>query len=345
MNVFADAGLYSAAAPPEQMAPAAVRDERRQPAAFSAPPARQQPPPAEEEEGANDYDSDEATTLGSLEFGLHYDQESNSLHCSILKAKGLKPMDSNGLADPYVKLHLLPGANKSTKLRTKTLRNTRNPLWNETLTYHGLTEEDLQRKTLRLSVCDEDKFGHNEFIGETRVALKKLKLNQKKVFNVCLERVVPTGKEGGEHEERGRILISLMYSSQSNNLIVGIVRCVHLAAMDANGYSDPYVKICLKPDMGKKGKCKTQIKKRTLNPEFNEEFSYDIKHSELAKKTLDISVWDYDIGKSNDYIGGCQLGITAKGERLKHWYECLKNKDKKIERWHTLYIENHVASD
>lgn len=34
-----------------------------------------------------------------------------------------------------------------------------------------------------------------------------------------------------------------------------------------------------------------------------QEFSYDIKHSELAKKTLDISVWDYDIGKSNDYIG------------------------------------------
>ena len=43
----------------------------------------------------------------------------------------------------------------------------------------------------RLSVCDEDKFGHNEFIGETRVALKKLKINQKKNFNVCLERVAP----------------------------------------------------------------------------------------------------------------------------------------------------------
>uniref|UniRef100_A0A3Q2NVF5 C2 domain-containing protein n=1 Tax=Fundulus heteroclitus TaxID=8078 RepID=A0A3Q2NVF5_FUNHE len=55
-------------------------------------------------------------------------------------------MDSNGLADPYVKLHLLPGSNK---LRTKTLRNTRNPVWNETLTYHGLTDEDMQRKTLR----------------------------------------------------------------------------------------------------------------------------------------------------------------------------------------------------
>lgn len=43
----------------------------------------------------------------------------------------------------------------------------------------------------RLSVSDEDKFGHNEFIGETRVALKKVKFNQKKNFNVCLERVIP----------------------------------------------------------------------------------------------------------------------------------------------------------
>lgn len=38
---------------------------------------------------------------------------------------------------------------QSNKLRTKTLRNTRNPNWNETLVYHGLTDEDMQRKTLR----------------------------------------------------------------------------------------------------------------------------------------------------------------------------------------------------
>ncbi|XP_048092612.1 rabphilin-3A-like [Alosa alosa] len=348
----------------EQTAPPAVREERRQPAAFNPPPARQPQPRQEEaDDDANDYDSDEGTTLGALEFSLLYEQENNSLHCNIIRGKGLKPMDSNGLADPYVKLHLLPGASKATKLRTKTLRNTRNPNWNETLVYHGLTEDDLQRKTLRLSVCDEDKFGHNEFIGETRVPLKKLKMNQKKNFNICLERVIATkrtataggargialyedepGKDG-EVEERGRILISLMYSTQLGRLIVGVVRCVHLAAMDANGYSDPFVKIFLKPDMGKKAKQKTQIKKKTLNPEFNEEFSYEIKHAELAKKTLGISVWDYDIGKSNDYIGGCQLGITAKGEQLKHWYECLKNKDKKIERWHTLLNANHDTSD
>ncbi|XP_054450046.1 rabphilin-3A isoform X2 [Pteronotus mesoamericanus] len=373
-----DPGHPGATAPPreERTGGVAAREDRagHPPGPYSqasaaapqpvATPARQPPPPEEDEEEANSYDSDEATTLGALEFSLLYDQDNSSLHCTIIKAKGLKPMDSNGLADPYVKLHLLPGASKSNKLRTKTLRNTRNPVWNETLVYHGITDEDMQRKTLRISVCDEDKFGHNEFIGETRFSLKKLKPNQRKNFNICLERVIPMKRAGttgsargmalyeeeqveriGDIEERGKILVSLMYSTQQGGLIVGIIRCVHLAAMDANGYSDPFVKLWLKPDMGKKAKHKTQIKKKTLNPEFNEEFFYDIKHSDLAKKSLDISVWDYDIGKSNDYIGGCQLGISAKGERLKHWYECLKNKDKKIERWHQLQNENHVSSD
>ena len=34
-----------------------------------------------------------------------------------------------------------------------------------------------------------------------------------------------------------------------------------------------------------------------------QEFTYDIKHNELAKKTLEITVWDKDIGKANDFIG------------------------------------------
>uniref|UniRef100_A0A3Q0SGY4 C2 domain-containing protein n=1 Tax=Amphilophus citrinellus TaxID=61819 RepID=A0A3Q0SGY4_AMPCI len=228
------------------------------PANNPAPPTR--PPPDRTVEEDNDYDSDDATTLGCLEFSLLYEQENHALHCCIVKAKGLKPMDSNGLADPYVKLHLLPGASKSNKLRTKTLKNTLNPVWNETLVYYGITDEEMSRKTLRLSVSDEDKFGHNEFIGETRVALKKLKFNEKKNFSVCLERVIPVKKavggsirgmalyeddlkEGENSEERGRILVSLMYNSQLSRLIVGVVRCAHLAAMDSNGYSDPFVKV------------------------------------------------------------------------------------------------------
>lgn len=49
--------------------------------------------------------------------------------------------------------------------------------------------------------------------------------------------------EGEDSEERGRILVSLLYNSQQGRLIVGVVRCAHLAAMDSNGYSDPFVKV------------------------------------------------------------------------------------------------------
>ncbi|KAJ8245881.1 hypothetical protein GJAV_G00261300 [Gymnothorax javanicus] len=145
-------------------------------------------------------DSDESTSLGTLEFDLLYERATSSLHCTVIRAKGLKPMDFNGLADPYVKLHLLPGACKANKLKTKIVRNTLNPVWNETLTYYGITEEDMYRKTLRVSVCDEDKLTHNEFIGESRVALRRVKPDQTKHYNICLEHPPPVkeqDREGG----------------------------------------------------------------------------------------------------------------------------------------------------
>uniref|UniRef100_A0A3P9PH96 Double C2 domain beta n=1 Tax=Poecilia reticulata TaxID=8081 RepID=A0A3P9PH96_POERE len=298
--------------------------------------------PAAAEPDVEGYDSDDSSEC-FISYCISF--SSCMFHCR--SASGLKPMDHNGLSDPYVKLHLLPGASKANKLRTKTLHNTLNPVWSETLTYYGITDEDMVRKTLRISVCDEDKFRHNEFIGETRIPLKKLKPNQVKNFNNCLEKQLPVSAylkhaEQGEDkslEERGRIMISLKYNTQKSCLVVGIIRCAHLAAMDANGFSDPYVKTYLKPDENKKSKHKTAVKKKTLNPEFNEEFCYDIKYADLTKKTLEVTVWDYDIGKSNDFIGGVSLGINANGERLKHWFDCLKNKDKKIERWHTLTNE------
>lgn len=44
-------------------------------------------------------------------------------------------------------------------------------------------------------------------------------------------------------DDRGRILVSLLYSSAKEQLVVGILRCAGLAAMDSNGYSDPFVKL------------------------------------------------------------------------------------------------------
>ncbi|CAN0053044.1 unnamed protein product [Lampetra planeri] len=280
-----------------------------------------------------------APTLGCLEFSLLYDQTGNMLHCTLLRARGLKRSHSGGHADPYVKLHLMPGASKANKLRSKTVKHTLNPEWNERLTYHGITDEDILKKTLQVSVFDQDRIGHNEFIGETRVALRRLSPQQAKSYNVCLEKRLPTEREAGERgaqRERGRVLLALLYSSQRGGLVVSVMRCAHLASMDSNGYSDPFVKIQLNPDSGKKFRFKTAVKKKCLNPEFNEEFFFALRQNELAGKSLEVAVWDYDLGKSNDFIGSVELGAKASGEALKHWYECLKYPDKRVERWHML---------
>lgn len=51
--------------------------------------------------------------------------------------------------------------------------------------------------TPRVSVCDEDKLTHNEFIGESRVALRRVKPDQTKHFNICLEHPPPVRKKSG----------------------------------------------------------------------------------------------------------------------------------------------------
>ncbi|XP_062331404.1 double C2-like domain-containing protein beta [Osmerus eperlanus] len=152
-------------------------------------------------------------------------------------------------------------------------------------------------------------------------------------------------------EERGRLLLSLQFlpppeegdvkdkEHARGGLCVGVRRCAHLAAMDVNGFSDPYVKTYLKPDVQKKSKHKTVVIKKTLNPEFNEEFFYEISFTELSSKTLEVTVWDYDLGKSNDFIGGVSLGCHSQGEAAQHWIDCLKNKGQRVERWHTLTNE------
>ncbi|XP_069421293.1 double C2-like domain-containing protein gamma isoform X6 [Ovis canadensis] len=308
-------------------------------------------------------DSDDSAALGTLEFTLLFDVDSSTLHCTAHRAKGLKP-PASGSVDTFVKANLLPGASKvrarhrppplplgqASQLQTHTVRGTRGPVWEETLTYHGFTLQDARCKTLRLCVCEDPWLRRRRRappLGELRVPLRKLVPNQARSFDVCLERRRLTKRPKSldtargmslyeQVEERGRVLLSLCYGSRRGGLLVGVLRCAHLAPVDANGYSDPYVRLFLHPNAGKKSKYKTSVRKKTLNPEFNEEFFYAGPREELAQKTLLVSVWDYDMGTADDFIGGVQLSSRAGGERQQHWRECLGHSDRRLELWHPL---------
>jgi len=84
-----------------------------------------------------------------LDFEIIWNESLNVLTISLTRARNLRSCDSNGLSDPYVKLHIVPGVAKATKLRSHAIRRTLNPDFDETLVYNGISSDDMKTKTLK----------------------------------------------------------------------------------------------------------------------------------------------------------------------------------------------------
>lgn len=107
-------------------------------------------------------------------------------------------------------------------------------------------------QTLRVTVLDRDRIG-SDFLGETRVALRKLPPGVTKKFNLYLEHAMPVPVgifgpssiihpfiklfklENSEDKERGKLLLSVCYNIQQGSLFVTIKRCAELLGMDSTG--------------------------------------------------------------------------------------------------------------
>uniref|UniRef100_A0A8B9JAJ3 Synaptotagmin n=1 Tax=Astyanax mexicanus TaxID=7994 RepID=A0A8B9JAJ3_ASTMX len=114
--------------------------------------------------------------------------------------------------------------------------------------------------------------------------------------------------EPKEQEKLGKLQYSLDYNFTENTLIVGIIQAAELPAMDMGGTSDPYVKVYLLPD--KKKKFETKVHRKTLNPTFNEQFTFKVPYTELGGKTLVMTVYDFDRFSKHDAIGDVKVPMN-----------------------------------
>uniref|UniRef100_A0A674AL18 Synaptotagmin-7 n=1 Tax=Salmo trutta TaxID=8032 RepID=A0A674AL18_SALTR len=128
--------------------------------------------------------------------------------------------------------------------------------------------------------------------------------------------------EGPVVEKLGRIQFSVGYSFQDSTLTVKILTGQELPAKDFSGTSDPFVKLYLLPD--KKHKLETKVKRKNLNPRWNETFLFEgFPYEKVIQRTLYMQVLDYDRFSRNDPIGEVSIPLNKVdlGNQQTYWKE------------------------
>nr|XP_027231504.1 synaptotagmin-7-like [Penaeus vannamei] len=138
---------------------------------------------------------------------------------------------------------------------------------------------------------------------------------------------------GGEirSQGRGELLVSLCHQPAANRLTVVVLKARNLPKMDITGLSDPYVKIYLLYNGQRVAKKKTHVKKRTLNPVFNESFVFDLPAGVVGLESISLEflLLDWDRVTKNEVIGRLELGgsrATACGSANHHWSEVVTSR-------------------
>ncbi|KAK7905190.1 hypothetical protein WMY93_017797 [Mugilogobius chulae] len=110
---------------------------------------------------------------------------------------------------------------------------------------------------------------------------------------------------------QGTIHFSIHYVQKLREFHIFVAQCNDLAPVDPKrGRSDPYVKSYLFPDKANLGKKKTSVKKKTLNPIFNEILRYRVRMEYLRTQTLFLSVWHHDTFGKNSFLGEIDVDLS-----------------------------------
>uniref|UniRef100_A0AAQ6AID1 C2 domain-containing protein n=1 Tax=Amphiprion ocellaris TaxID=80972 RepID=A0AAQ6AID1_AMPOC len=246
----------------------------------------------------------------------------------LKKGKNLAIRDRTGTSDPYVKFKI---AGKEV-FRSKTIHKNLNPVWDERV---SLLVETL-RDPLYVKVFDYDFGLQDDFMGSAYLHLESLE--HQRTLDVTLdlkdpqypehnlgslELAVTLSPKEGDMRDAVRNLYELSYQSMRLSDVhrkaqlwrgivsISLIEGRGLQPMDANGLSDPYVKF----RMGHQ-KYKSKTIPKTLNPQWREQFDFHLYEEQGGY--VDITVWDKDAGKKDDFMGRCTIDLSLLSKEHTH---------------------------
>nr|XP_043874809.1 regulating synaptic membrane exocytosis protein 2-like isoform X13 [Solea senegalensis] len=114
-----------------------------------------------------------------IQVKLWYDKVGHQLIVTVLGAKELPPQDDGRPRNPYVKIYFLPDRSDKSKRRTKTVKKSVEPRWNQTFMYSPVHRREFRERMLELTVWDQARVREEEsqFLGEVLIELESALLD------------------------------------------------------------------------------------------------------------------------------------------------------------------------
>ncbi|XP_051753523.1 regulating synaptic membrane exocytosis protein 1 isoform X8 [Ctenopharyngodon idella] len=111
---------------------------------------------------------------GQLSVKLWYDKVGHQLIVNVLQARELPPRPDGRPRNPYVKMYFLPDRSDKSKRRTKTVKKSAEPKWNQTFLYSHINRRDFRERMLEITVWDQPRVQEeeSEFLGEILIELE-----------------------------------------------------------------------------------------------------------------------------------------------------------------------------
>jgi len=213
---------------------------------------------------------------------------------TVQQATNLEDDDGpfNG-SDPYVYIEL-EGCEPR---RTSTVGQ--EPVWNEDLIFEGVTSP--ASKEMLITIYDDD-WGKDDKIGHFKLDLGKLKMTEDLqdfdvvvdhgwFSNATLQFQVKTDGSWGNPDGAG-------------DLKVYVKSCTGLDDADFTGTTDPYCVVTIEGCESQQ----TAKKDGTINPEWEEEFTFQVE--EPLSKTVKFTIYDEDTWSRDDKIGECEVDLA-----------------------------------